>query len=353
MVNLWRKTAGLLVCIAVLINIAAWLPPAEAGIFTMSTKSEIELGRSTARQIEKQVGLVQDSALQERVARIGYRMAALSDRPDMPYTFKVLDSKEINAFALPGGFIYVYKGLIDYLSSDEELAGVIGHELGHVVRRHTVKQIEKSQELGIAALLLGGGRDGGFLEEIAMNAIMAGYSRGDEREADQLGFVHTMRAGYNPYGMLVGLQRLGDMSPDSNFDLFADHPEPDVRVKLMKGYMADAKIHPQVVLSGTAAQIIDSGLSLPPLYATYKGYKPIYRAELAAGALYLLTKMPDFSGDHFIVEGNGTFVTIFYDDRPIIMLTPQDAGANKTTLDDLATQYVNALKDWANTIPKS
>jgi len=137
MPHIWRKTLGLMFCLALLVNTAGWLPTAQAS--WISTQQEINMGRSAAREIEKQYGLVQDQALQERVARIGNRIAAISDRKDLPYAFKVLDVKEINAFALPGGFIYVCKGLIDYMPSDDELAGVIGHEVGHVVKRHTVQ----------------------------------------------------------------------------------------------------------------------------------------------------------------------------------------------------------------------
>jgi len=121
-----------------------------------------------------------------------------------------------------------------------------------------------------------------------------------------------------------------------------------VRVKLVQGYINDAKIHPQVVQKDKAAQIVDDGLNLPPLYATYKGYKPIYRAYFTAGALYLLTKLPDLSGDRFIVDNDGIYNTILYDDRPVVVLTPQDASANNTSLDGLTELYINALKAWAD-----
>lgn len=349
MPNLLRKAFGLLFCLALMANVANWLPTTQASM--ISTKQEIEMGRSAAREIEKQYGLVQDQELQDRVARIGNRIAAVSDRKDLPYTFKVLNVKEINAFALPGGFIYICKGLIDYMATDDELAGVIGHEVGHVVKRHTVHQIEKGMEYGLLLALATGGRGGAFLS-VVMDAIMAGFSRTDEREADELGFIHTMRAGYNPYSMLVGLERLNDLDTNANFDLFSDHPETGERVKTVKGYISNAKIQPQVVEKDKAAQITAEGLDLPPLYATYKGYKPLYRAQLTAGNLYLLTKLPDFSGDHFIVDSDGTFNTILYDDRPIVVLTPQDASSNNTSLDGLTERYVNALKTWADKKPQ-
>jgi len=348
------KLVGVVFCLSLLVNATCCLPTTHASFlgFGISTQEEIDMGRSAARQVETQYGLVVDAALQERVSRIGNSIAAVCDRKDLTYTFKVLNNKEINAFALPGGFIYINKGLIDYLASDDELAGVIGHEVGHVVKRHTVKQIEKSNTYSIISLLAFGDR-GVMLQNLVFDAIMAGYSRADESEADHLGFIHTLRAGYNPYSMLIGLQRLGDLDKNANFDVFADHPETAVRVTLMKGYLHDAKIHPEVEQKDKAAQIVDPGLKLPPLYATYQSYKPLYRAEFAAGVLYQLSLLPDLSGDRFIVDSDGIFTTIYYDDRVVIVLTPQDASANNTTLDNLTDQYITSLKAWADSIKKA
>ena len=101
------------------------------------------MGRETAMALEAQYGVVQDYELQERVNRIGQSLVAVSDRQDLEYTFKVLNCDEVNALACPGGFVYVFKGLIDYMPSDSELAGVLGHEVSHIVEKHTVHQIEK------------------------------------------------------------------------------------------------------------------------------------------------------------------------------------------------------------------
>lgn len=313
----------------------------------ISAQDEIELGRSVAREIEKRYGLVKDSALQDRIARIGERIAADCDRKDLTYSFKVLDDKEINAFALPGGFVYINKGLADYLSTDEELAGVIGHEIAHIVRRHSIRQMEKAQGYLIGMLLLFGDK-GLAVQQVALSAIMAGYSRADESEADYLGFVYTMRAGYNPYCMLLGLQRLQDLGGKANFDLFDDHPDTATRVKKMQEYLQKNNIQPMVTQNGQAAAIVAPSLNLPPLYATYRGLKPLYRAELAAGALYNIAKLPEFSGDRFIVDSNEIYTTIYYEDKEIVTLTPQDASSNNATLESLAEQYIAALKRWAD-----
>ena len=341
----WRRVFGILVCLTLVANLAGWLPAAHAAI--ISTQQEIAIGRDVAKQIERQFGLVNDLELQERISRIGNRIAAISDRKDLPYTFKVINSKEINALACPGGFIYIFKGLVDYMPSDDELAGIIGHEVGHVVKRHTVHQIEKSYLYTIGFAVLFGDKGGGILQNLALNAIMAGYSRADEQEADYLGFIHSVRAGYNPYSILIGMEKLAELKHEGG-NWFSSHPDPESRVGLIKRYIKDAKIHPQVEQKGNAAQVVDTGLSLPPLSANYRGYKPLYRAYFAAGVLYEITTLPGFSGDRFILDSDGTNITVYYDDYQIITLTPQDASTNNTNLEGLASQYVEALKIWSN-----
>jgi predicted Zn-dependent protease len=133
--------------------------PQEAHAGLISKEQEIEMGRETARQIEAKYGLYQNQAAQERVERIGRSLVAVCGRKDLPYTFKILNADEINALSCPGGFVYVFKGLMDYMPSDAELAGVMGHEIGHVVKRHTVNQIEKNMWTTIALIIATGGRN--------------------------------------------------------------------------------------------------------------------------------------------------------------------------------------------------
>lgn len=347
MPNRWRRISGLLVSLALLAAVAGWLPRAEAGIFSISTKDEIEIGRQAAFQLEKQYGLVQDKALQERVARIGARIAAASDRHDVEYTFKVLNSKDVNALALPGGFVYVFKGLTDYMQTDEELAGILGHEVGHISKRHTVRTIEKAYGWSIAFAVAFGGR-GAVLQDLVLNAIMAGYSRDEEREADQLGFYHSVKAGYNPYSMLMGLQKLNELPNKASYGLFSTHPEPEARVALVKGYINSANISPTVATANNGTpQINDKGLTVPVFTAAYRGNKPLNRSYFTAGALYLASRTAGFSGDRFILDSDGTNMTVYYDDREIVTVTPQDASNAGTSLDELAGRYVTAFKSWS------
>ena len=113
--------------------------------------------------------------------------------------------------AVPGGFIYVFKGLLDFMPSDDELAGVLGHEVGHIVKRHSVKQVEKQMALTLLTIILTKGQ-GFILADATMQALMAGYSRSDEREADEQGFTLTNKAGFNPYSMLITVSKLQDLA---------------------------------------------------------------------------------------------------------------------------------------------
>lgn len=340
------KAVSRLLCgFFIIASFLAQVGQAEAGILTTSTREEVEMGREYAKHLEKSFGLVPDLAMQDRVARIGSRIAAASDRKDIQYTFKVLNSKEVNALALPGGYIYVFKGLLDYMPSDEELAGVLAHEVGHVAKRHIVKMMDKEKIMMLATILAA---RMGPLVSVVEAAFMQGYSREDEREADTLGFVYSVRAGYNPYSMLMGLQKLNQLGPKVETDIFSSHPDSQSRVDAITAQMAEAKIRPLVAREEKSARITDDGLRLPPLYATYRGTKPFYRACLAAGTLYQLARTPDFNGDYFLLDSDGTYITVLYDNQPVLTLTPQDAMANGTTIEELANEHVMALKGWAD-----
>lgn len=320
-------------------------PIASAGI--ISTKQEISIGENVAKQIEERYKLVDDPQLQARIDRIGKSIVAVCGRPDLPYTFKALDVDEVNAMAAPGGFIYVFKGLIDLMPTDDELAGIIGHEVSHVVQRHSMAQMEKT--LGMT-LLMGVvfGERGVPLQAIALNAIAAGYSRSDERKADKMGYELSVKAGYNQYGMLMGLTKLYELNPKQKTDLFSDHPEAAARVKLMKSYLAENQVTPAVVEAedGKSALVVDGDWSLPPIRGSIGNSGPLYRAYLTAGRLYDAGRKSDYSADKFILDGDGENLTIYYEDLTILTITPEDAAIAGTRLDELTNQYLAALKNW-------
>ena len=327
----WKNSVRvLLVLLGIVFAVHVVAPPA-AEAFLISTQQEIDLGKGVAKDLEKKYGVVNDPELQERVSRLGASIVAVSDRKDLPYTFKVLNSKEVNALAVPGGYIYLFKGLIDYMPSDHELAGIIGHEVGHIVKKHTVVQIERSLAVGVLFAILFGNSNSAILGDLISNALMSGYSREAEREADQLGVTHTMRAGYNPYSMLIGMEKLEAMSGKSDYGLFSSHPDSASRVKAVKEQIINEfKVRPVVNEAEKSSQVVDGAWNLPAFHNKYAGYSPRMRAYFTAGRIYRMTTRPDYSSDKMYINDLENATGIYYDDdkEPLAVVTPQDATAN-------------------------
>jgi predicted Zn-dependent protease len=175
---------------------------------TWSKREEVRIGQQVAAEVEKAYKLDPDPAVQQRVQTIGQRLVAVAGDKDFQYSFKVLDSKEINAFALPGGPIYVFRGLIDKVGDDDDmLAGVLAHEMAHVNRRHANKQYTQGLWRGIVIALA----TKGTVQDIAQITdalLQLRYSRQHEYEADRLAVEYAYKAGYDPHGMLRFLEML-------------------------------------------------------------------------------------------------------------------------------------------------
>lgn len=206
----------------------------------MSLEREISLGRETARKVEAQYGLWPDGEALERVNRIGHALAAVSERPDLPYTFKVLNTTNVNALAVPGGFIYTTRGLMS-LVTDDELAFVLGHEITHAAKKHTVKQIEKQNltnaGLLTLAVLLGKGEPSrGTLNTagLASTVLTAKYSRDDEKDADLTACQYMSAIGINPRASITFMEKLkkygGGELPGIVNSLVGSHPNTDQRI---------------------------------------------------------------------------------------------------------------------------
>jgi predicted Zn-dependent protease len=182
-------------------------PPAVAAF--IGEDQEIRIGRQAAAQLEAEVGLAADAGQAARLAAIGRRVAAASDRPGLPYTFKVLRGREVNAISLPGGFIYATEGLMRFAQSDDELAFVMAHEVGHVAARHHVSMIERHFLMGVlAGLLLGRDATAAQIGEILRFLLSRGFSRENEFAADRLGVRYAHRAGFDASAGLGFMQRL-------------------------------------------------------------------------------------------------------------------------------------------------
>lgn len=223
-------------------------------IVFMSEQQEIDIGRQTHAEVIKAFGEYDDPELQRYVQDIGKRLAAQSHRPELIYRFTVLDSKDVNAFALPGGYIYITRGLLAYLDDEASLAAVLGHEIGHVTARHAVQQYSAAQLANIGATLGAIFVPGmntpaaGQLVNIAGTAILRGYGREHELEADRLGAVYMARSSYDPQRILDVLGVLKDQQqfaaeiarregrePSSYHGLFATHPDNDTRLQEIVG----------------------------------------------------------------------------------------------------------------------
>lgn len=220
----------------------------------VSESQEISMGRQADAEVRKQYHVYPDKALQDYINRVGQRLARSSDRPNLQYHFTVLDTPDINAFALPGGYVYITRGILAYLNSEAELAAVLGHEIGHVAARHGVRQQSAAEAANIGVSIVSI-----FVPEINTNvgynltnlfggALLSGYGREHELEADRLGAKYMARAEYDPQAMIKVLSLLKEQEefdavvakqegrqPNHYHGLFASHPDNDTRLKQVVG----------------------------------------------------------------------------------------------------------------------
>lgn len=207
---------------------------------SVSQDREVQIGKQNAQQINTQLPLVQDPLVSGYVNALGRRMAERTSRADLPWRFYVVNSAEANAFALPGGIVYVNRGLIDLTSNEAELAGAIGHEIGHVVERHAVKQMEQHQgaNMGVTAVCMltsvCSSTIGRAAIQIGGAAVFARHSRSDEAEADSEAVDNTVRAGIDPGGVPSLFEKLLEARQSRPMLVegwFADHPLEESRIR--------------------------------------------------------------------------------------------------------------------------
>lgn len=220
----------------------------------MSEQQEIQMGAQAHKDVMQEYGLVETPELQAYVSRVGKALAAKSHRPNLQWHFTVVDSPEVNAFALPGGYIYITRGIMAYLNSEAELAGVLGHEIGHVTARHGVRQQSAATAAGLGAILgsiLVPGMDnqaGATLLQQLSQSIVAGYGREHELESDRLGAEYLAKTAYDPQAMVevievlknqelydIELAKKEGREPRRYHGLFDTHPSNDTRLKQVVG----------------------------------------------------------------------------------------------------------------------
>jgi predicted Zn-dependent protease len=209
----------------------------ERELMLMSEAQEIQIGQQYDPEIRREMGVYRDEALQRYVDDIFQRLARQSHRPELPWTFTIVDHQAINAFALPGGYIYLTRGILAYLNDESELAGVLGHEIGHVTARHSAQAYSRATgaQLGLVlgSVFFPGARPFGQLAETGLGLLFLRHSRQAELQADRLGAEYAVQTGWDPRGvadLLTTLSRLEEMSRRGIPNWLATHPEPAARV---------------------------------------------------------------------------------------------------------------------------
>ena len=211
-------------------------PGGKKSLVVIPTESEIEIGKEVVKDVESQERVLNNPQVQNYVSNVGRKIANVCDRKDVKYSFKVLDSNEINAFACPGGFIYIYKGLMKQMDNEAQLAAVLAHEVGHVVARHSMKRLQAAYGYSILMEVALGDKLSQTAQQMvnaAAGLILLGYGRDNEYEADDYGILYTKKAGYNPKGMIQIFEKFKQMEgkPPSTFEkLLSSHPPARDRI---------------------------------------------------------------------------------------------------------------------------
>ncbi|HVR96442.1 MAG TPA: M48 family metalloprotease [Thermoanaerobaculia bacterium] len=214
-------------------------------------EQEIAMGREADQQIVQSLGLYQDQEMQAYVNQLGQRLAKDSERPNLPWTFRIVDDPVVNAMALPGGFVYVTRGLMSHLTSEAELVSVIGHEIGHVTGRHSVEQMSKAQlaQIGLVAgmVLSPELANYGDLAQTGLSLMFLKYGRDDEREADDLGLRYMIRESYDPREMPHVFETLSRVSQQQSEGRIpgwmSTHPTPENRIQRIEQHLAQLNVN--------------------------------------------------------------------------------------------------------------
>lgn len=244
-----RKGSRTIVCAATILSLVLWASSCAVNpvsgnreLMLLSETDELRLGRRTDGDIVREYGIYDDQNLNARLREIGNRLGTLSHRPHLTYRFKVLDASVVNAFAVPGGYIYLTRGILAHLNSEAELAGIMGHEIGHVTARHSGQQYTRAQlaqiGMGIGMIFSDTFSSLSSLVEMGVGMLFLSYSRDNERQADALGVEYSAKAGYDPGEMAGFFSTLERMNPSSDRtglpSWLSTHPNPEDRIGLVR-----------------------------------------------------------------------------------------------------------------------
>ncbi|MBA7497913.1 Beta-barrel assembly-enhancing protease [subsurface metagenome] len=243
-----RKLINKLVSVVVLLLMAFLLVNFNSFSAERDLNKEQKLGKKLSVNIEKKYEVVEDLDKNSLLREIGNKLARISELKGMNYHFKILNIEGPNAFSIPGGYIYVTYDLFDYIQSDDELAGILAHEIAHVIHNHALKQTRDNTKftlLTILAVLLTREPDVGVLGKLTTITLLNQYSREYEEEADLTAINLLVKAGYNPVGFLTFLERLYTremFKPEVNLGIFQTHPETENRVNYVKDKLKERGI---------------------------------------------------------------------------------------------------------------
>ncbi len=298
--------------VALAAAVTVLLSPRPAAARIISRAAEISVGREAASEVEQYFHVDVNPLDVARVRQIGRRLAASAADSNFPFEFHVVDSPEINAFALPGGFVYVYHGLLQLLPNDDTLASVLSHEISHVTQHHSIRQFEKSYllSLGITAVLLGtgAGANAANAADVAQTIAGISFTRHDEAEADRYGIDLLTRAGYDPRAAPEAMEVLKRAAVDEKNvpALLRSHPTTEARIKtlsrLADGLMAQrqsqrAELSRRVTTPAPAADPADGGAAPAGVHPAACEWLPlvpasrwVYRSRTAEGEATLTVR---------------------------------------------------------------
>lgn len=287
-VSIMKKTIALaslaLISLAPLWPLEASQTKVKPGRNLFSIEDDIKFGRQAAAEVESKMPMVNDPLVQEWINGLGRRLVAQTSMPNLPWRFRVTNSKEINAFALPGGFVYINRGLIEITETESEVAGVLGHEISHVVLRHGTSQLSKALLAQFPLAVLGGlggiGRAVSQIGSAGMSLAFLKFSRDAEKDADILGTQIMVRAGYDPRGMVSMFEKLNRIGGGRGPQFLSDHPNPENRIKRIEQEISLLQIPPNPIESTPMyAQARSRFRSMSPASSR----SPYRRAEARAG----------------------------------------------------------------------
>lgn len=343
---------------------------------------EVRMGREAAQEIERTLKLVNDPALVERVNRIGQEIADVANASDIPvtwginkksqfqYTFKIVDDKDVNAFSLPGGFIYVNKGLLDYVQSDHELAAVLAHEIAHAAHHHLLKLGQENEKINrrvtlpaLLVLVLTGApaRD---LNNVMMGvqlyqiAKLNGFTQEAEMDADHAAIYYLTRTKYNPVGMLTFMERLARdeaRRPERQLGIFRTHPPSRERAQAMLDLFKQLNIpvNRRAVARILPVDLREKTVQDRRLSEVYLNSIPVFApadsngkssAERAQQIRERLDSLLNDGIQMFDIRLSSDKRTVVARNNPIVTIEPEDASLYGKSIQELAEQVSTAIK---------